>query len=314
MVALAPPAAAQTEFFRIGTAGSAGAWYAVGGALSKVIGENVSVVRPRVESTKGGYANVGLLANGDLEAALVPPYVMPDAVTGKGEYAGKQGYPLEVGGWFGCCRNYLTLMVPRDSDIRSVADLNGRSVNMGNPGSLNGYVLERIVEVLGVKPDGLAISIAPAVNRLKNRQIDAIWWNAPIPNGNFVDASVSLDLRLVGVDEALAGKVASAYSWTAPAVIPAGSYKGTDTDTPTVASAVALVMRLDVDEETAYRTTKAVFEHLDELGRLHPVLKELSLDNALTGLTIPLHPGVYRYYKEKDVKGLDAFVQKHGML
>lgn len=308
------PAAAQSKYFRIGTAGSTGSWYAIGGALSKVIGENVSAVRTRVETTKGGYANVGLLAKGDVEVALVPPFLVSDAVKGIGNYAGKSGYPMKVGGWFSCCLNTLTVMVPKDSPIKTIKDLDGKSINMGQPGAVNRYILQKVVEVLGLKLDEMAISIGPAVNRLKNRQIDAVWWNASTPHGRLVDASVSLDVRVIGMGKASADKVVAKYPWLDHGVLPGGIYKGTPAPTSTLVSAVALVMQLSVDEEIAYQVTKAVFEHLDQLGQMHPVLKQVNLDNALSGITVPLHPGVYRYYKEKNAKGLAAFVKQYGKL
>ncbi|MBI4182778.1 MAG: TAXI family TRAP transporter solute-binding subunit [Proteobacteria bacterium] len=315
--ALALPAAAQSKYLTIGTAGSGGAWYPIGGAMAKVIGDNIKTIQPRVEATKGGYENVELLAKGDIDIALVPPFALSDAFKAKGDYAGKPGYPLKVGGWFGCCDNILTIMVPKDSPIRSVMDFKGKRVVMGNPGSTNRYIMYKVIEALGISPGDfqpLDISIAPAVNRLKNRQIDVLWWNATTPHGALVDASVSLDLRVLPLEKPLADKIVNTYDWMDHTVLPAGTYKGMDKDAPTVVSAIALVIHQHVDLETAYRLTKAVFENLDELRQIHAAYKPISLASALNGVNIPLHPGVARYYREKGVARLVDHEKRFGKL
>lgn len=311
------PVSAQSEYLTIGTAGSSGSWYAFGGALAKVLGDNVPDLQPRVEATKGGFANVDLLAKGELDVALVPPFAADDAVKAKGEYAGKANYPLKAGGWFGCCENILTVMVPKDSPVQTLMDFKGRQVNMGNPGSTNRFITYKVIDAIGLDPDSftpLDIFIGPAVNRLKNRQIDAIWWNATTPHPALVDASVSLDLRVVPIEGEIADKIVNTYDWMSRTVLKAGTYSGMDKDVNTVVSGVTVVMHQNISVDLGYRLTKAVFENLEALRQIHPAFKAISLDTALNGVNIALHPGVAKYYEEKGIKGLAEHQKKYGKL
>ena len=204
-------------------------------------------------------------------------------------------------------------MVPEGSRIKSVADMRGKSVNMGAPGTFNRPILQMVLEEHNIKVadiKSLDIALGPAVNRLKNRQLDAVWWWAATPASAFTDAAVSIKTRLVGLTPKMIDKLTGKYSWFSKGLLPPGVYKGSASATPTVFTKISAAMLSSVPNEVAYKMTKAVFENLDELGAIHPVFKKLSKENALDGLSIPLHPGAEKYYREIGVPGLEAFVKK----
>jgi TRAP transporter TAXI family solute receptor len=306
--------APQAEtYVAIGTAKATGSWYPLGAALSTVVSKHASNVTAKVESTKGGMANVHLLAKKQVDVAFVPPWAIADAIKGAGDYTGKKGFPAKVSGWFGFAPNYLTIMVPAGSGIKSVADLRGKSVNMGAPGTFNRPILQMVLKEHGIKVSEikpLDIALGPSVNRLKNRQLDAVWWWSATPASAFTDAAVSIDTKLVGLTPSMIDKLTGKYSWFSKGSVAPGVYKGTASATPTVFTKISAAMLSSVPEDVAYKMTKAVFEHLDELSAIHPVFKKLSKENALEGLSIPLHPGVEKYYREIGVPGLDAFAKK----
>ena len=285
--------------------------------MTKVINDKADGVKASVEATKGGMANVHHLAKKEFEAALVPSWSIADAMKGTGEYAGKAGFPAKVAGWFAFAPNYLTIMVPNDSAIQSIKDFKGKQINLGAPGTFNRPILQMVLETYGIgvsDVEGFDIAISPAANRLKNRQLDAIWWWSANPASAFTDASVSIDTRLVGIEADMVKTLTTKYPWFKAGKIEGGIYKGTDAAVDTVFTKITAAMTMSVSEETAYKVTKAVFENLETLGQLHPVFKRLKKDNALEGLAIPLHPGVAKYYQEIGIPGLDTFMEKVGKL
>ena len=311
-LAASAPASAET-YVSIGTAKATGSWYPLGAALSTVVSKHAAGVTAKVESTKGGMANVHLLAKKQVDVAFVPPWAIADARKGAGDYKGKKGFPVKVSGWLGFAPNYLTVMVPADSAIKSVNDLRGKRVNMGAPGTFNRPILRMVLNEQGIAVKDVKafdIALGPAVNRLKNRQLDVVWWWAATPASAFTDASVSLNTRLIGLSPASVKQLTDKYSWFSAGSIPAGTYKGTAQATPTVFTKISAAILSSVPDEVAYKMTKAVFENLKELGAIHPVFKKLSKANVLEGLSIPIHPGAEKYFREVGVPGLDAFVKK----
>ena len=317
MVAGVGPVLAADAYFAIGTAKATGSWYPLGAALSKVINDKTSGISASVEATKGGMANVHHLAKGEFETALVPSWAILDAMKGTAEYAGKKGFPAKVAGWFAFAPNYLTIMVPNDSGIQSIKDFQGKRINLGAPGTFNRPILQMVLETYGIgtsKVEGFDIAVSPAANRMKNRQLDAIWWWSANPASAFTDASVSIDTRLVGVEPKMIDTLTGKFPWFKAGVIKGGIYKGSDADVRTIFTKITAAMTMAVNEDTAYKVTKAVFENLGTLGQLHPIFKRLTKENALEGLAIPLHPGVAKYFKEVGVPGLDAFMKEVGKL
>ncbi len=312
----ASPASADS-YLAIGTAAATGTWYPLGAGLSTVINENTEGIRATVESTKGGEANVHHLARKDMEIALVPPWSIADAFHGRDKYAGVEGFPAKVAGWFAFAPNDLTIMVRKGSGIQSIKDFRGKSVNLGAPGTFNRPILEMVLETYGMSTDdvsGIDIAIASAANRLKDRQIDAIWWWSATPASAFTDASVSIETRLIGIEPPMIEKLLEKYPWFTPSTINPGAYRGNDTKIQTLSTKIVAAMTADVPSQVAYDATKAVFENLETLGKLHPVFKGLNKETALIGLTVPLHPGVLKYYEEQNFPGLDAFLNSVGKL
>ena len=117
----------------------------------------------------------------------------------------------------------------------------------------------------------------------------------PMSDAIWPESFASIPIIIVSVPADLVEKIGAPY---APGVIPAGTYDGQTADVPTAAITNILVTRADLDDETVYRMTKALFENLDEMVAAHAAAKAIDIDSATKGLPIPLHPGAERYYKE----------------
>ncbi len=140
------------------------------------------------------------------------------------------------------------------------------------------------------------LPFAESVELMKNRQLDATLQSAGLGVASIKDLSTSIPIQMVAVPADVVEKLGAPYI---AVTIPAGTYDGQDADVPTAAVVNFLVTREDVPEETAYQMTKLLFEHLPELEAAHAAAAQIKLENALTGMPIPLHPGAERYYKEK---------------
>ena len=137
---------------------------------------------------------------------------------------------------------------------------------------------------------------AESVELIKNRQLDGTLQSAGLGVSSIKDLSTSVDVQMVAVPEDVVKALGAPYI---AATIPAGTYKGQDTDVQTVAVVNFLVTHADVSDELAYQMTKQLFENLPELEAAHNAAKQIKLENALSGMPLPLHPGAERYYKEK---------------
>jgi TRAP transporter TAXI family solute receptor len=142
------------------------------------------------------------------------------------------------------------------------------------------------------------LPFAESVELIKNRQIDATLQSAGLGVASIRDLATSLPINIVAVPAEIVDKIGAPYT---PAVIPAGTYEGQATDVPTAAIGNILISHDGVSEETAYQMTKLFYENLDKLAASHAAAKAIKLENAVTGLPIPLHAGAERYYREKGV-------------
>jgi len=136
---------------------------------------------------------------------------------------------------------------------------------------------------------------------LKDRNIDMMWIVGGIPIAAVLDVASVRDIRLVPIDGDLKESAMKEYPYHAPGIIPAGTYAGQDIDIETLASPAYLVTTTRLSEDLVYDILSAMFDHLDVLYRAHAQGKNVTLEGALLGSSIPLHPGAEKYYKEKGI-------------
>jgi uncharacterized protein len=188
-----------------------------------------------------------------------------------------------------------------------VADLRGKTVSTGSPGSGTEVIANRVLEAAGLNPDSdidrEQLGASESAAAVKDGQIDAFFWSGGLPTGSVTDlgATPNVGLKLIPnaeFAEALAGQYGSFYSTE---TIPGGTYPGQDEDVDVIVVPNVLVVNADFDEELAYQITKTIFEHQAELAAAHPAANDLTLENATTSSPIGYHPGALRYYEEQGV-------------
>lgn len=292
-------ASAKAEFINILTGGTAGVYYPLGVALAKIYGDKIDGARTQVQATKGSVENLNLLQQGKGEFALTLGDSLKLAWAGDAEAGFKA--PLDkLRGIAAVYPNYIQIVASKESGIKTLADLKGKSLSVGAPKSGTELNTRAILAAAGMSYKDLGkteyLPFAESVELIKNRQLDATLQSAGLGVASIRDLATSIPTTVVAVPGDLVPKLGAPYIGT---VIPAGTYSGQTEDVATVAVVNFAVTHSGVSEETVYQMTKQMFENLPDMVAAHKAAAAIKLEKALEGMPVPLHPGAERYYKEK---------------
>ncbi|HDZ89782.1 MAG: TAXI family TRAP transporter solute-binding subunit [Deltaproteobacteria bacterium] len=295
---------AKTRYVTIGTGGITGVYYPTGGAISKIINKKRKEygIRCTVESTGGSVFNVNAVMSGDLEFGIVQSDRQYQAWKGLAEWKEK-GPQKELRAVFSIHPESVTLVAAEDAGIKTIEDLRGKRVNIGNPGSGQRQNSIDALEAAGIdyRKDIIAeqVKAAEAPGLLQDGRIDAFFYTVGHPSGAIKEATAGRrKVRIVPLTtiDALLAK----YPYYAPATIPIKFYPGAvnTQDVPTFGVKATFVTSAKVPDDVLYAITKEVFENFDRFKRLHPAYEVLTKKGMLQGLSAPIHPGAMRYYRE----------------
>jgi TRAP transporter TAXI family solute receptor len=296
-------AAKEQQFTSIGTGGLTGVYYPTGGAICRLLNRNRKEhgIRCSVESTGGSIFNLNTIRNGELDFGVAQSDWQFHAYNGSSKFQ-ETGANKKLRAVFSIHSEPFTLMARADSGIKTFADLKGKRVNIGNPGSGQRGTMEVLMEKKGLAKSDLALAselkAGEQSQALCDNKIDAMVYTVGHPNASIKEASTSCNAVLIPVDGAEVDELVAANPFYAKAVIPGGMYRGTDADTPTFGVKATLVASTDVDEQVVYELVKAVFENLDSFRELHPAFAHVSKEEMLKGNSAPFHKGAVRYFKE----------------
>lgn len=300
-VGFAPaPARAQT-FVTVLTGGTAGVYYPLGVALSKIFAEKVPNIRPTVQATKASVENLNLLQQGRGEVAFTLGDSLALAWEGN-EEAGFRTKLAKLRGMAAIYPNYIQIVAAKDSGIKTLADLKGKRLSVGAPKSGTELNARTILQGAGMSYKDLGrveyLPFNESVELMKNRQLDATLQSAGLGVSSLKDLATSIDIAVVEIPHAVIEKIGAPY---VKATIPANTYTGQTEAIPTAAVINYLATRADLKDDLVYQMTKAIFENLPELQASHSAAKDIKLEDALQGMPVPVHPGAERYFKEKSV-------------
>lgn len=290
------------EFVTIGTGGVTGGYYPTGGAICRIVNARRSEtgLRCTVESTGGSVFNANALKRGDLELAIVQSDFQAASFEGATPFT--EPFP-EMRSLFSLYGEPVQVMVRADAGISSFADLAGKRVNVGDPGSGTRAMVDLVLPYAGVSVDDFTLvselASAEQAAALCDNRIDAAFWTAAMPNGSTQEATATCGVRVLSANEPWLDEFLAANSSYSRDTVPGGLYPGMDEDIPTFGARATVVTRVDLGDDAAYEIVKSLFEALDEFKQLHPALANLQPEFMATGaLTAPLHPGAERYYRE----------------
>ena len=301
---LAAGAAQAQQFFRIGTGGTAGTYYPVGGMIANAVSQPGKVV-VTAQASNGSLANVTGIAGGAIESGFSQADVASWAYTGKGAFEGKPtitGLRL-IANLF---PESVHIVARKGSGIKSVADLKGKRVALDEPGSGTLINARTILAAYGIKESDLKpeyIKPNQAGDKLKDGALDAFFFTGGSPAGAIAElASSGAGIELVPIDGPQADAIRKSDSFFAPDTIADGTYKGVGA-VKTLAVGAQWVTSDKADANTVYEITKALFSDAGQkaMGAGHAKGKFITKENAVKGAGIPFHPGAERFYKEAGV-------------
>lgn len=302
--------ASATHRLSIGTNPVGMALYTMGAALSEVLRTDNPDIELSVEATNGGVHNLHLMADGDIEIGFTNPKEAMDAYAGKGRY--KRGVPIL--GMFSSAVAYQQCPALADSHIGKVEEIRDKRIGVGPPGALSRVDTEVLLSAYGLTfKDFKAFSetLPEMVEKMKNGQLDATMWFGVSPLAPLMDLAQSRDIVWLGADAEALKPVIEKAPYYFLSELPADTYPHQPRPVPALAQRYLIVARADVPEELVYRITKAAFSHFDQLGAIYKGWAGCGPETALQSMTVPLHPGAARYFREINLPGLDAYLRKY---
>lgn len=295
--------ASDPDAIQIATGGTSGVYYPLGGGMANIFSEKMDI-KASAQTTGASVENMQLLSKGSVQVAFTQNDILEYAVNGGEEKVLKEKLDKiqAVGALY---PEIIQLVVLADSDIQSIQDLKGKKVSVGAAGSGNEANSRQILEAAGLSYDDIKPeykSYGDSADAFKDGGIDAMFVTSGIPNSAVQDIAVTKGVRVLGLDDDVIKKVKDKYPFYIDSAIPDGSYEGQKGEVKTVAVLASLAVNSDLSEDFVYNLTKSLFENLEELEKTNAKASEIELKKALEGITVPVHPGAEKYYKEKGIE------------
>jgi TRAP transporter TAXI family solute receptor len=300
------PAQAQQRTIAIGTGGTGGVYYPLGGGLANLISKNMPGVQATAEVTGGSVDNLKLIGSGQSEIGFSMADAAIDAYKGQDKFkSGK--VPLRT--LMVLYPNIMHVVSIEGTGVEKVSDLKGKRVSTGSPGSATEVMAFRVIEAAGLDKDKdmkrERLSVAESVNALKDRKIDAFFWVGGLPTSAVTDLGATPGVKIKLIDHAdLVDKMNQKYdNLYAASVIKAGTYPGQDKDNKVSAVWNVLVTSEKMSDQDAYNVVKLIMEKKPDLVNVHKEAEKFTVENQVKANSpIPFHPGAVRYFNEHGAK------------
>ena len=287
------------KFLNIGTGGTAGTYYPIGGAMAEILNSNIKGMNASAQSTGASVANINMLKDGSIDMAIVQNDITYYAVNGTEMFKDKAVTNLRgIATLYPETCQFVTL---DKSGIKSIADLKGKRVAVGAAGSGAEANARQILEAYGITYndiDAQYLSFAEGASALKDGNVDAAFLTAGFPTASVQDISSQNKIRLLPIDGDKADALIAKYPFYTKTKIPAGTYAGFDEEVPTISVMSMLVVNDKVDDKLGYEIAKAIFSNLDRLQAAHSVGKLISKENAEKGMSLDMNAGAKKFFEE----------------
>ncbi len=300
----AAPALAQRKFVTIGTGGVTGVYYAVGGAICRLMNKNRAEtgLRCSVESTGGSVFNVNAIKGGELDFGLAQSDVQFNAAKGEGQFKGNADPNLRA--IFSVHPEPFTVLARPDAGVKQFADFKGKRFNIGNPGSGTLLSMEELLKQLGWTKADFSLAAELKADEqgtaLCDNKIDGFFYGVGHPSAAIQDPTIACGAKLISLTGPVVDTLVKEHPYYAKATIPGGMYANNPNPTETYGVLATVVTSAKVSDDTVYALVKSVFDNFDEFKKLHPAFATLDPKAMITnGLSAPLHPGAVKFYKEK---------------
>ncbi len=298
-----PTTPAKKYVIKIYTGGTGGTYYPLGTKLAELINKySNGLIEASAVTSGASVANAQALAAGDAQVIFIQNDIAYYAYNGL--YMFKDNKVSNIRGIATLYPETIQIVVRADSGIKTLQDLAGKKVAIGAQGSGTAVNAEQILKAAGLwdKITPVYADFKQAAQQLKLGQVDAAFLTAGTPTSAVVELAATTPVNLVEIPDDVLNKLhEQGYKFYVRVIVPKDTYNGMTKDVKTVAVKAMLACDANLPDDVVYTITKILFEHLDELKQAHKKAEMISLDKALDGMSIPLHPGAEKYYKEKGV-------------
>ncbi|HWR12605.1 MAG TPA: TAXI family TRAP transporter solute-binding subunit [Rectinemataceae bacterium] len=289
----------QQKFLTIATGGTAGTYFPLGGALAEIWNKNIPKMNANATATGASAANIAMLAKGEVDVIFVQNDAAYYALNDLEIYKGKGTKNIRG---LACLYNEtVQLIALQDSGIKTVADLKGKKVSVGAAGSGVELNARQVLEAAGLSYADIKVqylSFAESASNLKDGNIDAAFNTAGAPTAAIQDLGASKKITIVAIDGEVAKKLIAKYQFYTPEKLSAGTYMGQAADVWTVSVKSMLAVSSKLDAKLVYDLLKTMFANGERLAASHKKGADVSIATAVDGMSIPLHPGAEKFYKE----------------
>ena len=290
----------------IATGGTGGVYYPMGGGLANVLSKHVPGMQATAEVTGGSVDNLNLVGSGKPYVAFSMVDAVLDAAKGQQKF---QGRKVDVKTLLVLYPNRMHVVTTESTGIKTMADLKGRRISAGSPGSATEIMAFRVMEGAGLDPSKDVtrerLGVAESANALKDKKIDAFFWVGGLPTAAVTDLASTPGIKIRMIDhadavDAMNKKWGNLYYAD---VITKSTYAGMAADNKMASVANILVANTSMPDEQAYKIVKAIFDHQKDLIAVHQEYANVKISNQKNAATsVPFHPGAEKYIKEKGGK------------
>jgi uncharacterized protein len=284
---------------KLATGGNTGTYYSYGTAIGQIVGEKEDISF-NIQSTGASKANIQLIDSGEVDMAIVQNDVMDYAYNGSDLFI-DDGAVTGFSAMAAVYAEVVQIVANPSSGIKTIADLKGKNVSVGDAGSGVEFNAKQILEAYGISFDDINkqnLSFSASADAYKDSKIDAFFATAGAPTTAIMDLVTSKDILILNIEEDIADKLMESYPFYTVYDIPGGTYTGVEEDIRTLAVKATFIVSNDLDETTVYNMTKALFENKAEITSAHAKGNELNEEYAVSGISIPFHKGAEKYFIE----------------
>ncbi|MCC7346504.1 MAG: TAXI family TRAP transporter solute-binding subunit [Variibacter sp.] len=304
-LAFAGPGLAQQRTLAIATGGTGGVYYPLGGGLANILSKTLGIAAT-AEVTGGSVDNLKLIGSGQAEIALVMVDASVDALRGQDKFRGNK---VDLRALAVLYPNRMHVVTVEGKGIEKMADLKGKRVSTGSPGSATEVMAFRVIEAAGLDKDKdmrrERLGVAESVNALKDGKIEAFFWVGGLPTAAVTDlgATPGMKIKLIDHTDVLDKMNAKYGNLYAAGVIPKGTYPGQDVDNHQTNVWNILIANAKMPDQLAYDIVRVMFEKKAEWVAVHREANELKLETqSVKNSSVPFHPGAIKYYAEKGIQ------------
>ncbi|WP_386082336.1 TAXI family TRAP transporter solute-binding subunit [Vreelandella sp. F11] len=297
VLAIALPASAQQ--LSIATGGTGGVYYPIGGGFAEMINNHIEGAQATAEVTGASVENMGLIMRGDADLALALADTVYQAYNGTDDFEGRQVENIRA--LASVYPNAVQLVTLAESDIETIADLAGKRVSVGAPGSGTELNARALLEANGISYEDFTpqrLNFNETADAIRDGDIDAGFWSVGPPTSSILNLAATRDIRLISLSDEEVANAQAEEEVFAPYELAAGMYDGMDEAVQTIGIPNVLVVNSEMDEELAYQLTQLLFENTDELIAVHPAANDTTVKFTMDSTPVPLHPGALRYFEE----------------